>query len=431
MASVNFLYRSTKPKAFLNLRLLYRITDEQHLKGYQDFTIGGKTKLEVSKQYWEKEHPQIRFKRTNNIDELNRIQDLKEKQNNISQELNKLEAHILQTFNLTDPEKVTKIWLQKIIDDYYNPAKAKEKKPEDLISYVNIYIEERKEHVSPATVKKYNVIKQMLVKFQDSQSHTLLLKDINLAFKKDFETFMLEKGYAYNTIARAIKFTKTVARHAYSQGLETSRQLDSIKTKTKESEKIYLTFQELEKIKNKALKKEHLEIARDWLIISCFTGQRISDFMRFKKDMIRKKDNKFLLEFTQKKTGKIMTIPLLKQVREILEKRNGEFPRALPDPKYNEYIKVVCKKAGLKEEVWGSKKIEVAEKQFRKKDDFYEKWKLVSSHIGRRSFATNYYGEVPLSHLKTITGHHTERNFMAYLGKGDEEKAIDALKYFD
>ena len=153
--------------------------------------------------------------------------------------------------------------------------------------------------------------------------------------------------------------------------------------------------------------------------------------MRFTKDMIRKKDDKFLLEFTQKKTGKIMTIPLLKQVREILDKRNGEFPRPLPDPKYNEYIKYVCKKAGLKEEVWGSKKVEVAEKQFRKKSDFYEKWKLVSSHIGRRSFATNYYGEVPLSHLKTITGHHTERNFMAYLGKGDEEKAIDALNYFD
>ncbi|MGY5851857.1 phage integrase SAM-like domain-containing protein [Salegentibacter sp. F14] len=430
MASVNFLYRSTKPKAFLNLRLLFRITDQKLPKGYKDFSLGGKTKLEISRHYWEKEHLQIRFKRTNDIDELNRIQELKEKQNSINQELNKFESHILQSFNSTDPEKISKEWLQKTINEYYNPKKVKEK-PEDLISYVEDYIEERKEHVSPATVKKSNVIKQMLVKFQNSLDHTILLKDIDLNFKRDFEAYMLEKGYAYNTIARAIKFTKTVARHAYSQGLETSRQLDRIKTKTKESEKIYLTFEELEKIKKKSFTKEHLEIARDWLIISCFTGQRISDFMRFTKDMIRKKDDKFLLEFTQKKTGKVMTIPLLKQVREILDKRNGEFPKPLPDPKYNEYIKVVCKKAGLKEEVWGSKKIEVAEKQFRKKSDFYEKWKLVTSHIGRRSFATNYYGEVPLSHLKTITGHHTERNFMAYLGKGDEEKAIDALKYFD
>src|SRR5690606_37695437 len=116
---------------------------------------------------------------------------------------------------------------------------------------------------------------------------------------------------------------------------------------------------------------------------------------------------------------------------EVLEKRNGEFPRALQDQKFNNYIKTVCKKAGLEEEVWGSLKIKIAEKQFRKKAGFYEKWKLVTSKIGRKSFATNYYGDVPLSHLKTITGHQTERNFMAYLVKGDEEKAIDALKYFD
>jgi len=430
MASVNFLYRSTKPKASLNLRLLFRISDPNSEKGYKDFTLGAKTKLEVSKKYWKEEHLKTRFKRTNDIVELNKIQELKEKQNDVNQELNKLEAYVLKAFNSINPENTSKEWLQKILHDYYNPKKVKEK-PEDLISYVEFYIDERKEHVSPATVKKSNVIKQMLIKFQDSQTQPILLKNIDLDFKRDFEAYMLEKGYAYNTIARAIKFTKTVARHGYSQGLETSRELDRIKTKTKESEKIYLTFDELEKIKKKNFNQEHLDIARDWLIISCYTGQRISDFMRFQKDMIREKDDKYLLEFTQKKTGKIMTIPLLKQVREILEKRNGEFPRPLPDPKYNEYIKVVCRKAGLKEEVWGSKKVEVAEKQFRKKSDYYVKWKLVTSHIGRRSFATNYYGDVPLSHLKTITGHSTERNFMAYLGKGDEEKAIDALKYFD
>ena len=431
MASINFLYRSTTSKAFLNLRLLYRITGEKYKKGYQDFTIGGKTKLEVSKQYWNKEHSQTRFKRTNDIDEINKIQELKEKQNVINLELNQIESFILTSFNSTNPEKISKEWLQKIINNYYTPEKAKQEKPEDLISYVEIYIEERKEHVSPATVKKSNVIKQMLIKFQNSRDQVIFLKDINLDFKRDVESFLVEKGYAYNTIARAIKFTKTVARHAYSQGIETSRQLDSIKTKTKVTEKIYLTFEELDKIKGKTFDKEHLEISKDWLLISCFTGQRISDFMRFQKEMIRRKDEKFLLEFTQRKTGKVMTIPLLKQVREILEKRNGEFPRALPDQKYNEYVKQVCEKAGLTEKVWGSKKIEVADKQFRKKEDFYEKWKLVTSHIGRRSFATNYYGEVPLAHLKTITGHHTELNFMAYLGKGDEEKAIDALKYFD
>jgi len=34
----------------------------------------------------------------------------------------------------------------------------------------------------------------------------------------------------------------------------------------------------------------------------------------------------------------------------------------------------------------------------------YEKWKLVTSHIGRRSFATNFYGNLPTSYLVYITG---------------------------
>ena len=137
-----------------------------------------------------KEHLQIRFKRTNNIDELNGIQELKEKQNSINQELNKIESHILKSFYSTDPDKISKEWLQKTINDYYNPKKVKEK-PEDFISYLEAYIEERKEHVSPETVKKSNVIKQMLVKFQNSLGHIILLKDIDLDFKRDFEAYML------------------------------------------------------------------------------------------------------------------------------------------------------------------------------------------------------------------------------------------------
>jgi len=432
MASVNFLYRSTKPKAYLNLRLLYRINSDTYNKGYKDFVIGGKTQIEVTKIYWIKEHLLTRFKRTNDIEELNKIQLLKEKQSEINSELNKLEGYILNMFNSTKPDTINKKWLQNQINKYYNPTKDNNNnKPEALNEYLDYYIEGQKAHVSLGTYKKSNVIKQMLVRFQDNRNKTLLMKDINLDFKNEFESYCLEMGYAYNTIARAIKFSKTVSRHAYSQGVETSRQLDSIKTKTKESHKIHLTHEELDKIRKKKFKEPHLQNARDWLIISCYSGQRISDFMRFKKEMIRKAGEKYLIDFKQIKTGKVMTIPLLKEVRDVLEIRNGDFPKLQPDQKYNKHIKTVCRRAGIKEEVLGSLKVKVSEKQYRHQTKHYEKWKLITSHIGRRSFATNYYGEVPISHLKTITGHTTEHNFIAYLVKGDEEKAIDASKYFD
>ena len=46
---------------------------------------------------------------------------------------------------------------------------------------------------------------------------------------------------------------------------------------------IYLNPDEISLIKNLSELPEHLENARDWLVISCLCGQRVSDFMRFKK----------------------------------------------------------------------------------------------------------------------------------------------------
>ena len=49
MAAVNYLYRSKKERAFLNLRLLFT-------HNHTDSVYGGKTKLEVTRLYWDKYH---------------------------------------------------------------------------------------------------------------------------------------------------------------------------------------------------------------------------------------------------------------------------------------------------------------------------------------------------------------------------------------
>ena len=139
-----------------------------------------------------------------------------------------------------------------------------------------------------------------------------------------------------------------------------------------------------------------------------------------------------LIEFTQKKTGKIMTIPLSSKVIEILNKRNGEFPHPISDQKYNQYIKEVCKLVGINEKVKGSKKLETEtdSKKYRKQSGTYEKWELVTSHIGRRSFATNYYGKIPTSFLIYVTGHSTEEMFLSYIGKSNKDIAMELTNYF-
>ena len=43
----------------------------------------------------------------------------------------------------------------------------------------------------------------------------------------------------------------------------------------------------------------------------------------------------------------------------------------------------------------------------RKVEGVYPKWKLITSHVCRRSFATNQYGILPVSLIMQITAHST------------------------
>nr|WP_315144488.1 phage integrase SAM-like domain-containing protein [uncultured Flavobacterium sp.] len=419
MATVNFLYRSTKEKANLHLRLLYRFNET-------DFVFGANTKFEVLKDYWNKQHK----KKSKDIDISNR-------QTEVNTELNKIENHVLNAFNSVNPDEINKEWLQTQIDYYYNPPQQAEKLPTELNKYLLHYIDAKRTEVTESTIKKCNVIKQLLTRYQSHYKKNLLLTDIDTNFKTHFENYCLSNGYAPNTIARTIRFIKTICKHAKSNGLETSYQLDSIKVKYHKIESIYLTVNELEAIEKTSGLVEHLNNARDWLLISCYTGQRVSDFMRFTKEMIRFEKNKEgvlkpLIEFTQKKTGKEMTVPLSQKVMDILSKRNGEFPRAISDQKYNDYIKIVCREAKITQKVNGSVISETEPESgiYRKETGVFEKCDLVTSHIGRRSFATNNYGIIPTSFLIYVTGHSTEAMFLNYIGKSNKDIAMELTNYF-
>lgn len=416
MAAVNFLYRSTKDKANLHLRLLYRFNEK-------DFVFGANTKFETTKDYWSKDHKR-----------KSRDIILTNEQTRVNTELNKIENHVLNAFNACIPDAISKGWLQTQIDNYYNPPQEAEALPTELTKYIDFYIDYRKHESKQTSIQKFKVIKTKIEEMEALRKAPYLIKDVNDNFKNEFVNFYKSKNYAQNTMQRELTFIKTFCRHARFLGLETHPQLDSLRLDSMKVEKIYLTFDELEKIEKIETGKltDSLDNAKDWLIISCYCGQRVSDFMRFIPDMIRIENGKKLIEFTQVKTGKIMTVPLHPKVIEILDKRGGEFPYAISDQKYNDYIKTVCEIAELTQKVMGSKHLETAPKSgiFRKETGMYRKCDLITSHIGRRSFATNFYGKIPTTYLIYVTGHSTEVMFLNYIGKSNKDLAIEMTNYF-
>jgi len=421
MATINFIYRSTKEKAPLNLRLLFRYNGK-------DYIFGGKIRTVVSKDYWENDHHKQRIK---NI-------DTKNKQKEIQDELSQVETFILESFERTSPSEIDKNWLNTTIKNYYDPIVEEPSIPNDLICYIDYYLDYRKNEITEANRKKVKVAKNKMIRLQNELGKTILISEINEDFKKVYVDFSNANLYSQNTQHREFVLIKTICFHARHLGLKTHHQLEGITLKREENSHIYLTPEELEKIKNTELEHDYLKNARDWLLISCYTGQRVSDFMRFEPEMIRIEDGKHLLEFRQKKTKKEMSIPVIKEVREILRNLKGNFPRSISDQRYNDYIKKVCELAGLKDEVQGKRRVSIApmgvkptKNDYRDVLDTFEKWELVSSHIGRRSFATNYYGKVPTTYLINITGHGSEKMFLNYIKKSNKDLALDAYNYFE
>ncbi len=338
-------------------------------------------------------------------------------------DLTKFRADLLAHYNAnTGKTEINSQWLK----DFINPPVQIGEIPTRLIAYFEYYAKHKNYPKGSSTYKRNNVYKHLVMRFEKHCKKNFLIKDFNADFKLKFETYCEEEGYAHNTIARTIKFIKTICYDARANGMETHFQLDNIKVRLEKVEKIYLSLDELKQIERTKLEHDYLENARDWLFISCETGQRVSDFLEFNKDQIRYENKKPLIEFTQVKTKKIMSVPLSKKVIAILNKRKGNFPRKISSQNYNEYIKKVCKFSGLTQKIKGGLKNPETN---RKVIGIFEKWKLISSHVGRRSFATNNFGRIPTSLLAFATGHSTEKMFLEYIGKTDTQKAMQLAEY--
>lgn len=104
-----------------------------------------------------------------------------------------------------------------------------------------------------------------------------------------------------------------------------------------------------------------------------------------------------------------------------MNKRDGYFPRKISNQRFNEYIKEVAEIAGINTLTEG--KCFNSETK-RKELGTYEKYKIITSHCCRYSFATNFYGKIPTSLLISITAHSTEKQYLDYVGKPEQDKSL-------
>ncbi|TXE18576.1 site-specific integrase [Psychroserpens burtonensis] len=322
-----------------------------------------------------------------------------------------------------DYEVIDSNWLKNLV------APKSEQIPTELTKYFDYFLEDKKTSLRHSTVKKLGSIKNRIEKYNKDKKVSLNISDVNNSFKSSISKWFDAQGYAHNTKVKTIKVIYTVCQHAKENGIKLHPEAESLTKKLKyvSTPHVYLTFKDLEKIENVELSNKDLEIARDWLIISCNTAQRVSDFMKFSKDNIVEMGDSRFLDIKQEKTDSPVYIPLVDTVVKVLEKYDNNFPPLFSTSVesnsaiYNRLIKQVCKKAEINETVTANLR---QTKKSRYEIKEVPKWKAVSSHVGRRSFSTNYYGKINTALLISATGHASEKQFLTYVGKPQEDRAM-------
>lgn len=373
----------------------------------------------------------------------------------IKSKLDKLAIFINDAHNdgISKGTEFTGDWLQFQIDIFNNKIAIVEL--DVLTNYIDKFIEEapykinqkKETGLSAGRIRNLRLFKNTIIRYQKEalNDKNILIKNINLQFVEKYKTWLFGKGYSVNYVGKNIANIKTICNDAYKNDIETSPQLKNIKTvsETKPPEQIItLNEEEQELIKNTRLMRDSLINARKWLLLGCLIGQRGGDLLSITEKNIKDIGGAKIIELKQQKTGKLVAIPLLPDAIEIIK---SGFPHEISLQDFNEYIKNVCRTAGITQKVKGSKSIstktgnKVISKRTGKLIDEkiklnvfgeYQKYELITSHVCRRSFATNFYGRIPTPILMNVTAHGTEKMFLNYIGKTTYDNAYQMLEYF-
>ena len=104
-------------------------------------------------------------------------------------------------------------------------------------------------------------------------------------------------------------------------------------------------------IYNAEMPTEHLKEVKKWILIGCYIGQRGGDLLNLKPENIRVNAKGVYIDLIQQKTGKNVTIGVVKDY--VLDILLNDFPKQVSLNKINTYISKVCEIAKINEVVKG------------------------------------------------------------------------------
>ena len=276
------------------------------------------------------------------------------------------------------------------------------------------------------TIRTYKSLYRILKSFENDTNRHLFIHSFDKITSEDFTRYLkLEKNYSDNYCGQILKLLKIILRDAEKSGLDVHPYCNYISSfKQKPLDRIIHTLNpdEIKSIKTLNNISTDLKDTYNWLLIGLSIGQRISDVLSLKPENIRIAPNGLYVDIIQRKTKTPVTIGVADPMA--VDIILNDFPKSVSQVLFNKQIKTICKNAGIDDLVKGFKN---NPKKRRKEIVVAPKYEFMTSHIMRRSFATNYFGKIETPLLMNITGHTKESTFLTYIGTVQNKDALADL----
>ena len=276
------------------------------------------------------------------------------------------------------------------------------------------------------TIRTYKSLLRVVKAYEVEKSEKLYLNTIDKYTAESFTRFLkIDQQYSDNYCGQLLKLLKIVLRDAGKSGLEVhpySNYIESFKQKSSDRILHILNPLEIKALKELQHIPEDYADSYKWLLIGLCIGQRVSDLLKLSPNNLRKAPTGLYIDIIQQKTKKAVTVGLVDPV--VIKILLHQFPKKISQVAFNKEIKLLCRMAEIDQVVSGFKN---NPRTRRKEIIKAPKYEFVTSHIMRRSFASNYYGKIETPLLMNITGHSKESTFLTYIGTHQNKDALADL----
>ena len=257
--------------------------------------------------------------------------------------------------------------------------------------YISEQIDKDKNTLTPGTYRRLLSFHRNFNKFGQFS-----FSDLSNDMVRNYHNHLL-KTMKNSTTSKDHKALNKYIRRAMADGLVKQNPYNSFKIPPSASRRIFLTTEELDRIRTTDFGNKSIDLVRDLFLFMCNTALEYSDLMDLKnKDIVSTENTMFIIKNRQKVNSEVFAIPLLDEAFNIIQKyienqqdKDGFiFPRR-SNQKINLYLKTIA--------------------------DLCRIEKKLTSITARHTYATLMLSKgLPLETISHILGHSTTKTTRVY-----------------